>query len=193
MPPSSAALSQLKLIVTRLLLKTAWADREQGHRQGLATISDGLREGMGGGVGRRDGGLMCHGTAVTLHTLSHKHIFVAAKRHLHYLNASLSHPPTLPSLEEFCTGCLNLSLSAARPARSWTEVVLLRIRVLFPVCRGPAVETQGRFCLVIDGVARRGAVVVPCACHAERSPEQVEGRLHVWAIWKDRLSCRCKD
>lgn len=76
MLPSSAARTHLKLIVNYLLLTTAWAEGEQGHRQGLATISDGLRRG-----------LMCHATAVTLRTLSHKHIFTAAEHHLNYLNA----------------------------------------------------------------------------------------------------------
>lgn len=80
MPPSSAAHTHLKLIINHLLLATVWAEGEQGHSQGLATISDGLRRG----------GLMCHATAVTLRTLSHKHIFTAAKHHLNYLNARLS-------------------------------------------------------------------------------------------------------
>lgn len=78
---SSAAHTHLKLIVNHRLLTTAWAEGEQGHSQGLATISDGL--------GRR-GGLMCHATAVTLRTMSHKHIFTAAKHRLNYLNARLS-------------------------------------------------------------------------------------------------------
>lgn len=43
LPPQST--TQLKLIVNHLLLTTAWAEGEQGHSQGLATISDGLRRG----------------------------------------------------------------------------------------------------------------------------------------------------
>lgn len=90
MLPSSAALSQLKLIVNHLLLKTVWAEGEQGHSQGLATISDEPRRG----------GLMCHGTAAALHPLSHKHISAAAKHHLNYLNARLSLPVWMNSALE---------------------------------------------------------------------------------------------
>lgn len=39
---SSAARTQVKLIVNHLLLTTA--EREQGHSQGLATISDWLQK-----------------------------------------------------------------------------------------------------------------------------------------------------
>lgn len=81
MLPSTAAHTHLKLIVNHCPLTTAWAEGEQGHSQGLATISDGLHWG---------GGLMCHATAVTLRTLSHKHILTAAKHRLNYLNARLS-------------------------------------------------------------------------------------------------------
>lgn len=56
-----------------------------GQRESKVTAKDLPQSVMGCG-----GGLMCHGTAVTLRTLSHKHIFAAAKHHLNYLNATPS-------------------------------------------------------------------------------------------------------
>ncbi|CAB1450968.1 unnamed protein product [Pleuronectes platessa] len=81
------------LIVNHLLLTAARAEGEQGHSQGLVTISDWLRS--------------LHGTAVTLRTLSHTHVFAsaAAKHPLNYLNATVP-----PRLGEFGSERLNRSL-----------------------------------------------------------------------------------
>lgn len=67
------------------------ASQQRGQRESKVTAKDLPQSVMGcGGRGsaRRGGecgGLMCHATAVPLRTLSHKHVFTAAKHHLNYL------------------------------------------------------------------------------------------------------------
>lgn len=65
---------------------TISCSQQCGQRESKVTAKDLPQSVMGCG----GGGLMCHATAVTLRTLSHKHIFTAAKHHLNYLNARLS-------------------------------------------------------------------------------------------------------
>lgn len=59
--------------------------QQRGQRESKVTAKDLPQSVMGCG-----GGLMCHGTAVMVRTLSHKHIFATAKHHHNYLNATLS-------------------------------------------------------------------------------------------------------
>lgn len=68
------------------------ASQQRGQRESKVTAKDLPQSVMGcGGEGERkervggSGGLMCHATAVPLRTLSHKHVFAAAKHHLNYL------------------------------------------------------------------------------------------------------------
>lgn len=109
MPPSSAERTHLKLIVNHLSLAAAWVEGEQGHSQGLATISDGLRRVGRGLRGAGEGGW--GGLCVTPQLFRRILRVTSTSSRLQNITLITSNAGASPlRLEEFCP---NLSLISA--------------------------------------------------------------------------------
>lgn len=143
---------------------TISCSQQCGQRESKVTAKDSPQSATG-----CDGGLMCHATAVTLHTLSHKHIFTAAKHHLNCLNARLSLPVWMNPAPDALIWVL---ISPVLTHCFESKTPALAFLICFYFLSGLSVlwfssSEEGEVCLVIDNMAGGGCCSVCSSCWTE--------------------------